>query len=221
MSHYVSPYAYRLPPDTFLSRRDPNWYIGAAPGPTSDDDNRALLGAYTNVALHEMAKKLDDVIKASFSNSSMVAGAAAVAVPGVGLIVLPAFANAVSARKFLTDARDKLVKPGGAAGQIGSTAELALAVIRDKSIPYDEVSRRVREFIQDTAKGIDDQIRLNQKSAAFFANTLKAFEDAAEQIKKKLADAIIPEDKDIPVWVWAAGGLTAILAVAYITGKVK
>jgi hypothetical protein len=30
MSHYVSPYAYRLPPDTFLSRRDPNWYIGAA-----------------------------------------------------------------------------------------------------------------------------------------------------------------------------------------------
>lgn len=29
MSQYVSPYAYRLPPDTFLSRRDPNWYIGA------------------------------------------------------------------------------------------------------------------------------------------------------------------------------------------------
>ena len=36
MTHYVartssSPYDYRLPPDTFLSRRDPNWYIGAAP----------------------------------------------------------------------------------------------------------------------------------------------------------------------------------------------
>lgn len=34
MSQYVarssSPYAYRLPPDTFLSRRDPAWYIGAA-----------------------------------------------------------------------------------------------------------------------------------------------------------------------------------------------
>jgi|GEM_PF-2748658 len=41
MSHYVpaastreepaaTPYAYRLPPDTFLSRRDPNWYIGSA-----------------------------------------------------------------------------------------------------------------------------------------------------------------------------------------------
>ena len=37
MSQYVarapsssSPYAYRLPPDTFLSRRDPGWYIGAA-----------------------------------------------------------------------------------------------------------------------------------------------------------------------------------------------
>jgi hypothetical protein len=25
----ASPYAYRLPPDTFLSRRDPNFYIGA------------------------------------------------------------------------------------------------------------------------------------------------------------------------------------------------
>jgi hypothetical protein len=36
MSHYIadrSPYAYRLPPDTFLSRRDPGWYIGAAPAP--------------------------------------------------------------------------------------------------------------------------------------------------------------------------------------------
>jgi hypothetical protein len=33
MSHYVSPYAYRLPPDTFLARRDPNWYIGAATSP--------------------------------------------------------------------------------------------------------------------------------------------------------------------------------------------
>jgi hypothetical protein len=223
MSHYVSPYAYRLPPDTFLSRRDPNWYIGAATskGPTPDDVSRALLSAHTNAALHEMAKKLDDVIQASFSKSSMVAGAAAVATPGVGLIVFPAFANAVSARKFLTDARDKLVKPGGAAGQIGSTAELALAVIRDKSIPYDEVARRVREFIQDAAKGIDDQIKLNQKSANIFSNTLKAFEEAAAQIKEKLADALLPEDKDIPVWAWAAGGLTAILAIAYITGKVK
>lgn len=36
MSHYVSPYAYRLPPDTLLSRRDPNWYIGAAPTPTPE-----------------------------------------------------------------------------------------------------------------------------------------------------------------------------------------
>lgn len=42
MSQYVpalrpagaaSPYAYRLPPDTFLSRRDPGWYIGATPTP--------------------------------------------------------------------------------------------------------------------------------------------------------------------------------------------
>lgn len=34
MSHYdvlPSPYSYRLPPDTFLSRRDPGWYIGATP----------------------------------------------------------------------------------------------------------------------------------------------------------------------------------------------
>jgi len=224
MSHYVpaaSPYAYRLPPDTFLSRRDPNWYIGAASGPTPDDVSRELLGAQTSVALHEMAKKLDDILKASFSSSSMVAGAAAASVPGVGLIIFPAYANAVSARKFLTDARDKLVKPGGAAGQIGSTVELALAVIRDKSIPYDEVARRVREFIQDTAKGIDDQIRLNQKSADIFGNTLKAFDEAAGQIKKKLKEAVVPEDKDIPVWAWAAGGLTAILAIAYITGKVK
>ncbi len=27
----ASPYAYRLPPDTFLSRRDPGFYIGAVP----------------------------------------------------------------------------------------------------------------------------------------------------------------------------------------------
>lgn len=32
----ASPYAYRLPPDTFLSRRDPNWYIGATPTPTPE-----------------------------------------------------------------------------------------------------------------------------------------------------------------------------------------
>jgi hypothetical protein len=37
VTHYVArpsssqPYDYRLPPDTFLSRRDPNWYIGASP----------------------------------------------------------------------------------------------------------------------------------------------------------------------------------------------
>ena len=213
----MSHYDYRLPPDTFLSRRDPGWYIGAAQGPTQEDVARELLAAQTNVALHEMAKKLDDILRASFSDQKMVKGAFATSLPGVGLLYFPAFANAVAARKFLTDAKDKLVKPGGAAGQKGSTAELAIAVIRDKSITYDDASRRVREFLRDHAQNIEAQIQLNQKSADIFGNTLTALETAADEITKKL----VPEDKDIPIWVWAAGGLTAILAVAYITGKVK
>jgi hypothetical protein len=225
MSQYVSPYAYRLPPDTFLSRRDPNWYIGAtgATGATALPDvaARELLGAQTNVALHEMAKKIDDVIKASFSSSRMVGGALSVMLPGVGPILLPAFANAVQAQKFLTDARDKMIKPGGAAGQRGSTAELVIAVIRDTSIPLDEVTRRTMEFLRETAKSVDDQIRLNQKSADIFGNTLSAFSDAAEEILKKAKEKILPKDEDIPLWVWAAGGIAAIIGIAYITGKVK
>jgi len=225
MSQYVSPYAYRLPPDTFLSRRDPNWYIGAtgagATGALPDAAARELLGARASAALHEMAKKIDDVIKASFSASSMAGGALSVAVPGVGLILLPAFANAVQARKFFTDARDKMIKPGGAAGQRGSTVELVIEVIRDTSIPLDEVARRTTEFLRETAKGVDDTIRLNQKSADIFGNTLTAFSDAAEDILKKTKEKLVPKDEEIPLWVWAAGGITAIIGVAYIVGKVK
>jgi hypothetical protein len=53
MSQYVadrsdrsdrSPYAYRLPPDTFLSRRDPGWYIGATPTP----EQQAEITRWTN-----------------------------------------------------------------------------------------------------------------------------------------------------------------------------
>jgi hypothetical protein len=54
MSQYVadrsdrSPYAYRLPPDTFLSRRDPNWYIGATPTPAQ----QAEIDYWTNIIVH-------------------------------------------------------------------------------------------------------------------------------------------------------------------------
>ena len=213
MNHH---YDHRLPPDTFLARRDSNWYIGDAASDQADIGNREVLGAHTSVALHEMAKKIDDILKASFSDSKMVGSAFAMAVPGIGLLIMPAFKNAVSARKFLTDARDKLVKPGGAAGQQGSTVELMLGVVRDRSIPYDEVVRRVKDFLSSTAQNIDEQIKLNQKSANIFSNALAAFEKAAGEV----GGSLIPKDKDIPLWVWAVGGLAGLATVAYIVGKV-
>jgi hypothetical protein len=212
MTHH---YDYRLPPDTFLARRDSNWYIGDA---ASDLDigKREVVGAHASVALADMSKKIDSILRASFSDSKMVGGAFAASVPGIGLLVLPAFKNAVEARKFLTDARDKLVKPGGAAGQKGSTTELMFEVVRDRSIPYDEVVRRVKDFLSSTAQNIDEQIKLNQKSANIFSNALAAFEKAAGEV----ANSLIPKDKDIPVWVWAVGGLAGLATVAYIVGKV-
>ena len=212
MTHH---YDYRLPPDTFLARRDSNWYIGDA---ASDLDigKREVVGAHASVALADMSKKIDSILRASFSDSKMVGGAFAASVPGIGLLVLPAFKNAVEARKFLTDARDKLVKPGGAAGQKGSTTELMFEVVRDRSIPYDEVVRRVKDFLSSMAQNIDEQIKLNQKSANIFSNALAAFEKAAGEV----ANSLIPKDKDIPVWVWAVGGLAGLATVAYIVGKV-
>lgn len=217
MNHH---YDYRLPPDTFLARRDSNWYIGDAASDQADIGKREVLGAHASVALQDMSKKIDGILNASFSDSKMVGGAFAASVPGIGLLVLPAFFNAVSARKFLTDARDKLVKPGGAAGQKGSTTELMLEVVRNRSIPYDEVVRRVKDFLSSTAQNIDDQIKLNQKSANIFSNALAAFEKAADEVANKLGEKLIPKDKDIPLWVWAVGGLAGLATVAYIVGKV-
>jgi hypothetical protein len=55
MSHYVSPYAYRLPPDTFLSRRDPNWYIGATPTPEQQTEIKRWSDAIASLQQSEAA----------------------------------------------------------------------------------------------------------------------------------------------------------------------
>lgn len=216
MSEYTSPYAYRLPPDTFLYRRDPRWYIGE---PLTDSGRRELLVASAASALAGMRKKLDELINAQFSVSSLAGKAAVtVAVPGVGMVFLPAFANAVQARSFLTAARDKIMVVGG---KTLSPLEAVSNVARDMSISAEEAERRITEFLKAYGEDIDAQMKLSKDSAGVFSNTWETFKKALKEVTKEVADAVLPKDEQIPAWAWAAGGLVGLVAVAYIVGKVK
>lgn len=60
MSEYVSPYSYRLPPDTFLYRKDANWYIGGSAGFTPEQ-KAALL----DQAKRNFIAAADDLVSAT------------------------------------------------------------------------------------------------------------------------------------------------------------
>jgi hypothetical protein len=219
----ASPYAYRLPPDTFLSRRDPGFYIGDAIGPTPaglpESGKREILAARASLALHQMADLLDSVANAQFSTTSLAGKTAvAAAVPVVGTVVLPAIKNAVQAKSFLTEARDKIRKPSS---RVAGPVEVAVGVARDTSIPLAEASRRIEEFLTSYAADLDGQIKNALSSADIFGNAARSFKDGVKQVLAETRETLVPEDKDIPVWVWAAGGLASLIAVAYIVGKVK
>jgi hypothetical protein len=228
MSQYVadrsdrsdrSPYAYRLPPDTFLSRRDPNWYIGAASAALPESAQRELLAGKAGSALYQMADTLDAVLNAQLSVSS-IAGKAAVGgmIPGFGFIVLASAKNAADARAWLITARDKIRKPSA---KVTGPVEMVLAVARDPSISLSEATSRIEDFLKNYASDLDAQMKIASSSASIFTNAVRAFQDGVKTVLQETADTVAPKDKDIPVWVWVAGGLTGLLAVAYIIGKVK
>lgn len=219
----ASPYAYRLPPDTFLSRRDPGWYIGDSIGPTPaglpENAKRELLAARASLALHQMADTLDAVINAQLSLTQIagktVPGAM---IPGFGLVVLAAAKNAVEARSFLIEARDHIRKPSA---KLLGPVEAAVNVARDTSIPLEEAARRIEEFLVGYASSLDAQMKIASSSASIFSNAVSAFKDGVKTVLEETKETVLPKDKDIPVWVWVAGGITSLLAVAYIIGKVK
>jgi hypothetical protein len=225
MSHYIadrSPYAYRLPPDTFLSRRDPGWYIGDSIGPTPaglpESAKRELLAARASLALHQMADTLDAVLNAQLSLTQLAGKAVLGAmIPGVGFVVLASIKNAAEARSFLIEARDRIRKPSA---RLLGPVEAAVNVARDTSIPLNEATRRIEEFLTGHASDLDAQIKMASSSANIFGNAVDAFKQGVQTVIQETADTIAPKDKDIPVWVWVAGGLTGLLAVAYIVGKV-
>lgn len=183
--------------------------LGAGP-----DENalREVLYARASVAIHEMANKITSILNASFSPSSMAAGALASAVPGIGLVVLPAFMNATQARAFLVKARDDLVKVGGSTLTV---LEALGNVARDKSISYSEAVNRIDSFLRDFARNIDAQIKINKSSAGIFDNTLQAFRDAAKQVGKE----VVPADEDVPMWAWGIGGIAALVLISNIVNK--
>jgi hypothetical protein len=225
MSHYVadrSPYAYRLPPDTFLSRRDPGWYIGDSIGPTPaglpESAKRELLAARASLALHQMADTLDSVINSQLSVAQLAGKTVLGAViPGLGFVVFAAIKNAAQARSFLIEARDRIRKPSA---KVLGPVEAAVNVARDTTIPLEEAARRIEEFLKGFASDLDAQMQIAASSASIFGNAVTSFKQGVQTVIQETADTIAPKDEDIPVWVWVAGGLTGLLAVAYIVGKV-
>lgn len=219
----ASPYAYRLPPDTFLSRRDPNWYIGDSIGPTPaglpESAKRELLAARASLALHQMADTLDAVINAQLS-LTQIAGKTVLGamIPGLGFVVIAAAKNAAEARSFLIEARDRIRKPSA---RLLGPVEAAVNVARDTSIPVEEAARRIEEFLRGYASDLDGQVRNATSSADIFGNAVDAFKQGVQTVLKETKETVLPKDEDIPVWVWVAGGITSLLAVAYIVGKVK
>lgn len=216
MSRYVSPYSYRLPPDTMLQRRDPSWYIGSAS--MSEADKRRALADSGTQALYKMADTLDAVINAQLSLIT-IAGKAVVGsmVPGLGLIVLASAKNAAEAREYLIVARDKIRKPDP---RLMSPVESVVAVANDVSLSFDQAVSRIEYFLTEYARSLDGQIKLAQSSAPIFANAVKAFGSGIETVLSKTSETILPS-KSIPLWVWAAGGLAGLFAIAYIAGKVR
>jgi hypothetical protein len=185
-------------------------------GATLDDNaQREVLYAHTSVAIHAMAKKVSDILNANFSTATMAGNALAVAVPAVGLVLLPAFKNAVEARAALVVMRDNLIKLGGATGRSISALEVTGEVARDKSISYSTAKARIEEYLRSTAKNLDDQMKMANSAASVFGNTLTAFEDATKQVANK----VVPKDEDVPMWAWGAGGLAALWLVSNIVGK--
>ena len=69
MNHH---YDHRLPPDTFLARRDSNWYIGAAPGHKLPVDViQKTIAAI--MAINQSAKTITDTFIRETTNASSLA----------------------------------------------------------------------------------------------------------------------------------------------------
>lgn len=194
MSQYVSPYAYRLPPDTFLQRRDPNWYIGAVTLSQAFKDQIALARS----ALRELAS-IAQIVQRAATNPG-IAEAARVALE---------FANVRGPARLLQ--AEQTGDPTHLAAVQRATAAIFPAMEQEK-IPA-IVSRFLTILIVGPAGAILTADQIDKAK--------EITREVVEELTPKIELPGLPPSKNIPVWVWAAGGLTGLLAVAYIVGKIR
>lgn len=191
MSQYVSPYSYRTPPDTFLYRRDPHWYIGAVTLSQAYKDQITL----ARQALKELATAAGFVKTATTD-------------PGIeqAAIIALEWANVKGPARL-----DK-------AEQTGDPVHLAAVQTATKNI----FGMMKQEQIPAAVSRFFAMVVLGPAGAVMSASQIDAAKQTGLEILEQITPNIsLPPSKDIPLWVWAAGGLVGLVAVAYIVGKVK
>lgn len=206
MSQYVSPYAYRLPPDTFLSRRDPGWYIGALS--TSEQQARDLYLKQMKPLVEEAKRELTTLLDGKLSRS--------------GIWLLP---GGLSTKILQQRSREGLIR---ARDQLDTYLSILTEALADPSRNLVEIINTSKDFWKTHAVvvggwlglsnlGLDDGfvIGLNMIAEAAISMASKSVEEFVKGAARGFENAASKNPAGLLI---VAGGIVAALAL-YLTTK--
>jgi hypothetical protein len=195
MTHH---YDYRLPPDTFLARRDSNWYIGAPPAPASVQATLQQASAL----LDRLAEQRNRI--AAENMSFKVVTKTPTILGLLAAIGIGEFNSRINATDTLLASLDNFV------GEVFNRVE---AQARDPK--KDEQARLAAA--QRLVTATTNILRV--------AGDTSPIEELSADIKKTVADIgkdtakmLDPNEWKIPVWAY---GLGAIVGLYYLSNIVK
>lgn len=203
MSEYVSPYNYRLPPDTFLYRKDANWYIGAAGALPAD---RQVYLDRMKVLVDKAKKEIDDLLNGRLSRSEIW-------LFSVGSIVT---------RLQQQDARSGLLR---AKEQLDTYIEILQNALEDPTRNLSEIIQTSEDFWKTHAIVVGGWLGLSNLSLSDGMWTqiraaASAALSAASSGAKKITEEIGKQAAKNPLGVaLVAGGVVAALALYFYMKK--
>lgn len=210
MSHYVaasSPYSYRLPPDTFLSRRDPGWYIGALS--TSEQKARDQYLNQMKPLVEEAKRELTTLLDGKLSRS--------------GIWLLP---GGLSTKILQQRSREGIIR---ARDQLDTYLSILTDALADPSRNLVEIINTSKDFWKTHAVvvggwlglsnlGLDDGfvIGLNMIAEAAISTASKSVEELVKGAARGFENAASRNPAGL---VLLAGGIVAALALYFVIQK--
>lgn len=198
MSQYVSPYSYRTPPDTFLYRRDPRWYIGAASAPPAPGHKLPLeVIQSTVVALVKMNQQAQALADKAVEETN--------------------FLSRPAMREWATNFKES----------VQQMVVRLITVNKNGLYPWEVTPKLVADvadYIESTTKEMKESREELLSVAGNFRQLSKKIADGAADAlataAKAVADAAEQALKQSPLGTAAiAGGILAVIALYFVIKK--